>query len=154
MRWLRRLGKPVTGELDHELQFHIEQLTRDKIAQGMTPAQARREANLEFGGAESVKEDLRDVHRVPVWDTLLSNLKYAWRSLRAAPSFSITVIGTLTLGIGANTAVFSAIDAVLLRPLPYPNADRLLVLHEYRAKRRSPNGPRLRPRPAATLRNT
>ncbi|HXA51615.1 MAG TPA: ABC transporter permease [Candidatus Acidoferrum sp.] len=139
MRWLRRrFGKPVTGELDHELQFHIEQLVREKIAQGMTPAQARREANLEFGGTESIKEDLRDVHRVPVWDTMLANLKYAWRSLRAAPSFSLTVIATLTLGIGANTAVFSAIDAVLLRPLPYPNADRLLVLHEYRAKRKSP----------------
>jgi putative ABC transport system permease protein len=136
--WRRRFGKPVSGELDHELQFHIEELVNEKIAQGLTPEQARREANLEFGGRESIKEDLRDVHRIPVVDTMLANLKYAWRSLRAAPSFAITVIATLTLGIGANTAVFSAIDAVLLRPLPYPNADRLLVLREYRIKRKTP----------------
>jgi predicted permease len=136
--WRRRFRKPISGELDHELQFHIEALVDEKLAQGLTPEQARREANLEFGGRESIKEDLRDVHRIPILDAMLANLKYAWRSLRAAPSFAITVIATLTLGIGANTAVFSAIDAVLLRPLPYPNADRLLVLHEYRAKRKTP----------------
>src|SRR5882757_225630 len=129
MRWLRRrFRKPVARELDGELQFHIEELVREKLSRGLTPAQARREAIIEFGGPETIKEELRDVHRVPVFDTVFTQLRHACRTLRAAPSFSLTVIATLTLGIGANTAVFSAIDAVLLRALPYPGADRLVVL--------------------------
>lgn len=134
--WPRR--KPASDELDKELQFHIEQLAQEKIREGVPAAQALREARLEFGGTENFKEELRDVHRVPIFDAVRTHLRYAFRSLRATPSFSLTVIITLTLGIGANTAVFSAIDAVLLRPLPYPNADRLMVLKEYRAKQKNP----------------
>ncbi len=136
--WRQAFRKPAPTELDRELEFHIAELVREKISQGLSPDQARREANLEFGGAERIKEELRDVHRVPILDTMFTHLRYAFRVLRAAPSFSITVIATLTLGIGANTAVFSAIDAVLLRPLPYPRPDRLVVLHEYRQKQKNP----------------
>lgn len=130
--------KPKPPELDSELQFHIDGLVREKIEQGLTPEQARREAALEFGGTEQIKEELRDVHRIPLVDAVLTHTTYAWRVLRGAPSFSLTVIATLALGIGANTAVFSAIDAVLLRPLPYPNPDRIVVLREYRTKRERP----------------
>jgi putative ABC transport system permease protein len=126
--------KPKPPELDNELQFHIDGLVREKMAQGLTPEQARREATLEFGGTEQIKEELRDVHRIPLVDAVLTHTRYAWRVLRGAPSFALTVIATLALGIGANTAVFSAIDAVLLRPLPYPNPDRLVVLYEFRTK--------------------
>ena len=93
---------------------------------------------MNSAGPEQIKEELRDVHRIPVVDAVLTHTRYAWRVLRGSPSFSLTVIATLTLGIGANTAVFSAIDAVLLRPLPYPTPDRLVVLHEYRSKQERP----------------
>jgi predicted permease len=136
--WLRAFRKPKPPELDNELQFHIEELVQEKIARGLTHEQARRVAVLEFGGPEQIKEELRDVHRIPVLDALVTETRYAWRVLRRSASFSLTVIATLALGIGANTAVFTAIDAVLLRPLPYPNPDRLVVLHEYRSKQERP----------------
>lgn len=140
MRFWKRHSKPASQELDSEIQFHIEQLAQEKIRLGIPPAQALREARLDFGGTENFKEELRDVHRIPVFDAVRTHLRYAFRTLRAAPSFSLTVIITLTLGVGANTAVFSAIDAVLLRPLPYPNSGRLMVLKEFRAKRKNPEG--------------
>jgi predicted permease len=135
------MKRPRPEDFDREIQFHIEQLTQEKIALGIPPAQALREAKIEFGGQQSVKEDLRDVHRIPVFDAIRTHLRYAMRALRGSPSFSLTVIATLTLGIGANTAVFSAIDAVLLRPLPFPNAERLVVLKEYHGKQKNPESP-------------
>ena len=135
--WLKGFPKPHSPELENELQFHLDQLVREGISQGLSPQEARRAAILEFGGAEGIKEELRDVHRIPVLDSFRTHLKYAFRALRAAPLFSLTVIATLTLGIGANTVVFSAIDAVLLRPLPFANADRLEVLREFRPKNRN-----------------
>ena len=139
--WRRRAKrKPASIEFDRELQFHMEELIREKLAQGRTPQQARREAVLEFGATEQLKEELRDVHRAPFLDAASIYLRSAYRTLRAAPSFSLAVIATLALGIGANTAVFSAIDAVLLRPLPYPNSQRLMVLHEFRPKQKNPEG--------------
>ena len=140
MRFWKRPRKPAASEFDQELQFHIDQLAQEKIRQGIPPAQALREAKLDFGGTENFKEELRDVHRIPVLDSMGTRLRYALRSLRATPTFSLAVIITLTLGIGANTAVFSAIDAVLLRPLPYPDSDRLFVLKEYRVKTKNPEG--------------
>ncbi len=125
-------------QLDSELRFHIDELTNANIAAGMPPAEARRQALLEFGGREQIKEELRDVHRVRIVDSAVANLKSAFRFLRKSPSFSITVILTLALGIGANSAVFSAIDAILLRPLPFPNGDQLMQLHQYNTKVKSP----------------
>ena len=128
--WRQVFRKPAPAELDRELQFHIGELIQEKVSRGMPPVQARREARLEFGGAASIREELNDVHRIPILDATLTHLRYAWRTLRATPTFSLTVTVTLTLGIGANTTVFSAIDAVLLRPLPYPNSDRLVLIEE------------------------
>src|SRR5205814_291309 len=95
---------------------------------------------LEFGGREQIKEELRDVHRVSIIESTLANLKSAFRFIRKSPSFSITIILTLALGIGANSAVFSAIDAILLRPLPFPEGDQLMRLEQFRRRVKNPMG--------------
>src|ERR1700704_4057680 len=140
MSWWNSLFRKnaLDAQLDTELRFHIDKLTNDNIAAGMAPDEARRQAILEFGGQEQVKEELRDVHRVSIIETSLANLKSAFRFIRKSPSFSMTVILTLALGIGANSAVFSAIDAILLRPLPFPNGDQLMELRQHHVKVRSP----------------
>ncbi len=130
--------RALDAQLDSELHFHIEKLVNDYIAEGMGPEEARRQAVLEFGGREQIKEELRDVHRVSVIETAMANVKSAFRFIRKSPSFSVAVILTLALGIGANSAVFSAIDAILLRPLPFPNGDQLMRLGQYNPKAKSP----------------
>ncbi|HXF27524.1 MAG TPA: ABC transporter permease, partial [Bryobacteraceae bacterium] len=140
MSWWKHIlrKRPNDTERTSELRFHLEELAQDKIAEGLSPEEARREAILEFGGEQQLREELRDVYRIATFENILANLKYAVRFIRRSPSFSATVIVTLALGIGANTAVFSAIDAVLLRPLPFPNAERLMVLHEYKTNLKTP----------------
>jgi len=141
MFWWKSLfrKRALEAQLDTELHFHIEKLTNDYIALGMTPEEARRKATLEFGGREQIKEELLDVHRVSFVETAIANLKSAFRFLRKSPSFSLTVILTLALGIGANSAVFSAIDAILFKPLPFPNGDQLMRLLQRQPKLKSPN---------------
>jgi putative ABC transport system permease protein len=131
--------RALDAQLDTELRFHIEKLTNDYIAEGMVPQEARRKAALEFGGREQIKEELRDVHRVSFVETAITNLKSAFRFIRKSPSFSLAVILTLTLGIGANSAVFSALDAILFKPLPFPNGDQLMRLSQTQPKVKSPN---------------
>src|ERR1051326_4477470 len=114
--------RELDTQMDAELRFHIEEVARANMAAGMPPEEARRRAKLDFGGHEQIKEDVRDVHRVRYVETAVANLRSAVRFLRKSPAFSAAVIFTLALGIGANSAVFSAIDAILLRPLPFPNA--------------------------------
>src|SRR5215813_4084999 len=126
-------------EFDRELQFHIEELTRDFIAQGLSAAEAGRRAVLEFGGKEQATQSLRDVYVVPMLERTWANLRSAFRLMRRAPGFSLAVILTLALGIGANSAVFSAIDAVLLRPLPFPHSEELLILRQYEPAGKDPN---------------
>jgi putative ABC transport system permease protein len=140
MEWWKSLfrKRALDAQLDSELRFHIEELTEANIAAGLTPEEARRRAVLEFGGREQIKEELRDVHRLSIVEGSLANLKSAFRFIRKSPSFSITVILTLALGIGANSAVFSALDAILLRPLPFPNGDQLMELRQYNPKMQSP----------------
>jgi putative ABC transport system permease protein len=116
------------ARIDSELRFHIDALTEENIAAGMNPGEARRQAQLEFGGRQQIKEELRGVYRVQILDAATRNLKAAFRFLRKSPSFSIAVILTLALGIGANSAVFSAIDAILLKPLPFPEGDQLVKI--------------------------
>jgi putative ABC transport system permease protein len=126
------------AQMNAELHFHIDELTEENIAAGMSPEEARRRAILEFGGREQVKEEVRDVYRIRVIDATVANLKSAFRFVRKSPTFSITVILTLALAIGANSAVFSAIDAILLKPLPFPDANQLVLVEQYNPKNPRP----------------
>ncbi len=141
MRWLqfrRRKRTAHDSDMDRELAFHIEALTREYEAGGMTADEARRQARLDFGGREQVKQQLRELHIFAPIETARANARAAFRFLRKAPGLSAAVILTLALGIGANTAVFSAIDAVILRPLPFPQSDQLMAIRQYDTKGKAP----------------
>jgi putative ABC transport system permease protein len=140
MSWWKSLFRKHVpdSQLDTELRFHIDELTDENIAAGMPPTEARRKAVLEFGGHEQLKEELREVYRIRILDATLANLRSAFRFIRKSPAFSITVILMLALAIGANSAVFSAIDAILLKPLPFPDADQLMRVDQYDPKNPRP----------------
>ncbi len=142
MTWWTSLFRKKKGDtqLDSELRYHIDELTNTNIAAGIYPIEARRQALLEFGGPEQIKEEVRDVYRVRVVDSTIMNLKSAGRFLRKSPSFSIAVILTLAICIGANSAVFSAIDAILLRPLPFPDGDQLMRVSQFNYKAKGSPG--------------
>jgi putative ABC transport system permease protein len=133
MRWYQRLFRRARTErqLDAELQFHLEQQIADYVATGMTPEEAQRRARLEFGGLDQVKEECRDIGAARLIESLIQDLRYGLRQLRRNPAFTTVAILTLTLGIGATTAIFSVVDTVLLKSLPYPHSDRIvqLVIH-------------------------
>ena len=131
----------VEKEMDSEIRFHLDSVIQEKLATGHSLEEARRMAMLEFGGAEQVKEACRDAQGFAAIDRTVANLKSAVRFIRKSPGFSATVIVTLALGIGANSAVFSAIDAILLRQLPYPNAGELVVLHQYNQREKNSRRP-------------
>jgi putative ABC transport system permease protein len=128
------LGFRRQGEMDRryadEMRFHLEMATEANVRQGMSPEEARRVAAAEFGGRERWREEARDEVRSRPFEELVHDLRYALRSLRRAPAFTAAAVATLALTVGATTSIFSVVNAVLLRGLPYPNADRIVALCE------------------------
>ena len=125
LRSLARRNR-VEEDLDRELRFHLEQQMEENLAAGMPPAEARRAALGRLGGVAQIQEECRDMRRTDWIETFWRDLRYALRMLAASPGFTVVIVLTLALAIGANSAIFSVIDGVLLRPLPYPEANRIV----------------------------
>jgi predicted permease len=113
-------------ELDKELRFHLEQQIQENIALGMLPVEARFAALRRLGGITQVEEKCREMRRTDYIENLWHDLRYTVRTLAKSPGFAVVIVLTLALSIGANSAIFSVINGVLLRPLPYPQADRIV----------------------------
>ena len=111
-----------------ELRFHIEQYTDDLIRSGVPPREAARRARIEFGGLNSVQEECRKERGLRPFDELIRQLRHAARLLRKSPRFTMTALLTLAVCLGANLTIFAVVDSVLLRPLPFPEASRLVTI--------------------------
>jgi predicted permease len=132
VRSFRRRNELEIG-LDEEIRFHIDRQTEKNLRAGMAADEARRQALIKFGGVDRAKESTRDEFRAASIENFLRDIRYGGRALLRAPVFTIVATLTLALGIGATTAMFSVVNGILLRPLPYPEQDRLIELvHEAR----------------------
>src|SRR5262245_28970047 len=129
--WLRALLRKseMERELEEELRYHIDRQTEQNIRLGMNPEEARYAARKAFGGVAQAKERSRDVRGVRWIEDMWQDLRYGGRMLMKQPSFTLIAVITLALGIGANTAVFSLVDAFMLRQLPAPDPEQLVFVN-------------------------
>src|SRR5436309_5014769 len=133
MNWWQRLlrRRKMEDQLEKELGFHLDQHASELIAKGLSPDEARRQARLALGGPEQVKEKCRDARGTPWLENIVQDTRYALRTFRQKPAFAAITLMILALGIGATTVMFAVVNAVLLRPLAFPEPDRLVTLHGF-----------------------
>src|SRR5580700_6685864 len=138
MTWFKRLfrRRRLFGELSEEIQAHLEEKIEELIAGGMSRKKATAAARRAFGNVTLTEEDSRNVWRWPSVEELLADVRYGLRALRHNPMFTAVALLTIAIGIGANTAVFSVVNSVLLKPLRYPHAEELVSLHQTARRRR------------------
>lgn len=130
LRWRSLLRRSrMEDELDEELRFHFENVVGGYIRNGMTPEAARRRARLEHGGAAQIKEECRDARRVAVFENVFRDVALAWRGFLKNPGFALTAAATIAVGVGANTALFSLVYGLLLRPLPVRDPHTIRNVH-------------------------
>jgi predicted permease len=131
MSWWKRLWqrRQMEDRLDREMRFHLDEHVADLVARGVPEGEARRQARMELGGPEQVKEECRDARGTRWAEELAQDTRYALRTLRQKPGFTAVTLATLALGIGATTVMFTVIQGVLLKPLPYAGAERLVSIH-------------------------
>src|SRR5258708_5766210 len=138
LRSLKRLGERLRNlatrqsrdrRLREEMEEHLALQTEENIRRGMSPAEARRQAALRFGPVQAIRESYHAEEVLPPVETVLQDCRFALRMLRKSPMFSMVALFTLALGIGANTAIFSLVDAFYLKPLPVPHADQIVHLY-------------------------
>jgi putative ABC transport system permease protein len=133
MAWFDRVANlfrrtKLDGEIRAEIEAHIEMRVEENVARGMTPKEAQREAVVQFGNRTSLREHVAEADAALSAESVLRDVRFGWRQLRRAPAFAATAVLILALGIGAVTAIFSAVYPVLFAPLPYPHGDRIVMI--------------------------